>query len=155
MTFSLRRIINNSWTQRSWFLLHFSWHQITQVPPWRRGSWKTASHKSGFLKHFYECLNEREELVPSFLATGNELFVLKGFPKLRRKGVFRKWARDKKLLTKNRRVKQPHPAIHLTGLNCSWPYSSNSTHQKVGCVCMWPFSPSTAIPHKRHCSIKK
>lgn len=51
---------------------------------------KQRSHNSGSLKHFYERLNEGDELSsgtpPAFPATGNELFVLKEFPKLRRKG---------------------------------------------------------------------
>ena len=30
-------------------------------------------------------MSSHQELFPTFLATGNEFFVLKGFPKLRRK----------------------------------------------------------------------
>lgn len=39
-----------------------------------------------------------QEPVPSFLATGNELFVLNG-SQSPAQGVFRKWARDWALLT--------------------------------------------------------
>ncbi|KAL0604881.1 Protein PPP5D1 [Plecturocebus cupreus] len=50
--------------------------------------------------------------------TGNELFVLKRFPKLGRKRVFRKWARDGKLLTQRiPGLNSPHPVIHPRGQN--------------------------------------
>lgn len=92
-----------------------------------------------------------QELLPSFPDTGNELFVLKEFPRLRRKRVFRKWLWDEKLLTQTPRAKQP--------LSCHSPHRVQflivllqQLHQRVACMggvnpLSFPYAyMSTALP---------